>query len=220
MGKKAKTTLPARKKGNKKPYPRVLIVCEGKKTEPYYFRGLKNYLRLSSANIEIVGEGATPIRIVARAEKFRQEEQKVGNPFDEIFCVFDKDKHADYDKTVRILEKKSSARESDTRWWTPITSVPAFEYWLLLHYECKKTPYPYEGVGNKSAGKMVTQDLKKHVKGYKKNDKRIFEKFQNRLEQAKKNAKESLTATQKAGTDNPSTKVHLLVDFLQKIKDS
>jgi len=218
MGRKAKTTFSARKGGNKSPHPRVLVVCEGEKTEPYYFEGLRNHLRLRSANIEIVGEGATPTRIVRRAEERHQEERAVGNPFDEIFCVFDKEEHADYNRAVRILEQKSSTRENDTRWRAAVASVPAFEYWLLLHY--KYTDRPYQKTGSKSAGEMVADDLKKHFKGYRKNDEGIFGHFRNQLEQAKENAARSLAATQKAGTDNPSTRVHELVDFLQKIKDS
>jgi len=218
MGRKAKTTFSARKGGNKSPHPRVLVVCEGEKTEPYYFEGLRNHLRLRSANIEIVGEGATPTRIVRRAEERHQEERAVGNPFDEIFCVSDKEEHADYNRAVRILEQKSSTRENDTRWRAAVASVPAFEYWLLLHY--KYTDRPYQKTGSKSAGEMVADDLKKHFKGYRKNDEGIFGHFRNQLEQAKENAARSLAATQKAGTDNPSTRVHELVDFLQKIKDS
>lgn len=221
MGKKAKTALaasPARRDGSRASYPRVLVVCEGGKTERYYFAGLRNHLKLRSANIAIVGEGATPTKVVKRAEELHQEEQDIGNPFDEIFCVFDKEEHADYDKAVLMLEQKSSTRESSTRWRTPVASVPAFEYWLLLHY--RYTTKPYQKAGNKSAGEMVTRDLKKHFRNYRKNDENIFEKFRDKLEQAKKNAEKSLAAAQSAGTDNPSTKVHLLVDFLQKIKDS
>lgn len=217
MGRKAKIAL-ARRDSNKAPYSRVLVVCEGEKTERYYFNGLRDHLKLRSTNIEIVGEGATPTRVVKRAEELHQEEQAIGNPFDEIFCVFDKEEHADYDKAVRMLEQKSSTRKSGTRWRTPIASVPAFEYWLLLHY--KYTTKPYQKTGNKSAGEMVTLDLKNYFRGYKKNDKGIFDKFRDKTGKAKENAKRSLTAAQKAGTDNPSTRVHLLVDFLQKIKDS
>lgn len=217
MGRKAKKTSPARKDGNKALYPRVLVVCEGEKTERYYFAGLRNHLRLRSANIEIVGEGATPTRIVKRAEERHQEEQGVGNPFDEIFCVFDKEEHADYDKAINKLKGKNLKQQENTR-WTAIVSVPAFEYWLLLHY--KDTDSPYQKTGTKSAGEMVVQELKKYCKGYRKNDENIFEKFRDRLEQAKKNADKSLTAAENTGAYNPSTRVHLLVNFLQKIKDS
>ncbi len=36
----------------KQPYDRVLIVCEGAKTEPTYFRELCDHYQLSTANIE------------------------------------------------------------------------------------------------------------------------------------------------------------------------
>ena len=36
----------------------MLIVCEGMKTEPNYFNGLKK--QLTNANVEIVGAGVTP----------------------------------------------------------------------------------------------------------------------------------------------------------------
>jgi len=35
------------------PYERILIVCEGEKTEPNYFRWLRDRFRLNSANIVI-----------------------------------------------------------------------------------------------------------------------------------------------------------------------
>ena len=43
----------ARKKGKIKPYDRVLIVCEGEKTEPIYFEEIRVTLELDSANIKV-----------------------------------------------------------------------------------------------------------------------------------------------------------------------
>lgn len=45
-----------RKRILKAPYDRVLIVCEGAKTEPNYFREIRDAYRLSTANIDICGE--------------------------------------------------------------------------------------------------------------------------------------------------------------------
>jgi hypothetical protein len=59
----------ARRGPVREPYDRVLIVCEGKKTEPYYFGGLRLHYRLSSANIEITpANGTDPMSIVSFAE--------------------------------------------------------------------------------------------------------------------------------------------------------
>ena len=50
--KKRKTESLRRKKAMKDPYDVVLIVCEGKKTEPNYFSEMKKAFRLSNANIK------------------------------------------------------------------------------------------------------------------------------------------------------------------------
>lgn len=78
-----------RKEAIREPYDVVLIVCEGEKTEPGYFEGLKKAHRLSSANIKVVsGEGSDPVSIVKHALR---ECQKGG--YDRVFCVFDRNGH-------------------------------------------------------------------------------------------------------------------------------
>ena len=53
------------------PRDRVLIVCEGKKTEPNYFKRLRGMLRLSSTTVKVVHEGPSPITVVKTAVKYR-----------------------------------------------------------------------------------------------------------------------------------------------------
>lgn len=49
-------------------YDAVLIVCEGEKSEPKYFNGLKGAYRLSSANIHIMpADGTDPMSVVTFA---------------------------------------------------------------------------------------------------------------------------------------------------------
>lgn len=51
----------ARRAPAREPYDRVLIVCEGEKTEPQYFNGLRLAERLSSANIRVTpADGSDP----------------------------------------------------------------------------------------------------------------------------------------------------------------
>jgi len=53
----------------REPYPTVVIVCEGKKTEPAYFEGLKIAYGLSNANIRVTpADGSDPMSVVAFAE--------------------------------------------------------------------------------------------------------------------------------------------------------
>ena len=53
---------------------------------------------------------------------------------------------------------------------------------------------------------------------YKKGEKYIFTQLQKQVEDAKRNAQRSLVSALETGTDNPSTRVHILVEFLQKLK--
>jgi hypothetical protein len=202
----------ARKKAKKAPYAKVLIVCEGEKTEPNYFFGLKDHLELNSANVVVTGEcGSSPISIIKFAFQRYREERDAGDPFDKVFCVFDRDTHETYHQA---LEQIDSAKPKDT--FRAITSVPCFEYWLLLHFEYTTTPIV--GSGNKSAGDRVIDELRKYLPEYKKGNGSVFEQLIGQLDQAKAFADRSLKAVQVNGTDNPSTFVHELVEYLQSIK--
>ncbi|MDQ6953339.1 MAG: RloB family protein [Mariprofundaceae bacterium] len=89
----------ARRKSRRASYAKVLIVCEGEKTEPNYFNGLKDHYGLNSANIEVCGEcGSDLLSIVEFASDRYLEERNAGDPFDRVYCVFDKDTHASYSR--------------------------------------------------------------------------------------------------------------------------
>lgn len=130
-----------------------------------------------------------------------------GDPYDSVFCVFDKDEHAHYNdavKTIAKLEPKSV--------YYAITSVPCFEFWLLLHY-CYTTRQ-FESKKNKSAAEQVVCELKKHISNYEKGDPNIYEKTKASIDKAIINAKKVNEFSKNNGTDNPSTKVYYLVEQL------
>ncbi|WP_406545887.1 RloB family protein [Succinimonas sp.] len=188
-----------------KSYDRVLIVCEGEQTEPLYFEGFKHEYDLSSANVVVTdaSKGSDPVSIIKHAEKLYKESQKENNAFDRVFCVFDKDQHGNYDTAVRMLSKASSK-------FTAITSVPCFEYWFLLHFEYTTKSFP--------SASAVISELKKHIPAYSKNNMRIFDTLKSRLQTAVQNAEKANESAKKAGTDNPSTKVVDLVNYLLNLK--
>ncbi len=194
----------ARRKARRAPYDKVLIVCEGSKTEPNYFNGLKDTYRLNNANVKIIGKGANPMKIVGFAKEKYRDEEVAGDSFDKVFCVFDKDTHPDYETAKQAIDKM---KPNGT--YEAITSVPAFEYWLLLHHEYNARPCTSSEIYNQ---------LKQQMPGYEKGHKNIFTQLQGKLEDAKENAKRSLDESKKNNTDNPSTRVHILVDSLQKLK--
>jgi len=188
-------------------YPRILIVCEGEKTEPFYFEALRGFYKLSRDSVEIAGIGANPTSIVKIAEEKYKASKRDGVTFDKVFCVFDKDSHADYHRALAQLKNKEN--------FEAIVSVPCFEYWLLMHYHGNTKPY--QKAGNKSACDQVISDLTKHIPHYRKGERSVFGYVEKELATAITNAKNTLKAAQKSGTDNPSTKVHLLVEYLQNI---
>lgn len=204
-----------RRKARRDPYDRVLIVCEGSKTEPNYLRDLRDCLKLVSANIEIDGScGSSPISVYEYAKLRYREEKKETIPYDKVFCVFDKDTHAGaYDKAKAKIQASRPAGV-----FTAITSIPCFEYFLLLHFEY--TTKPFIATGNKSVCDCVVQDLRKHIPDYEKGSNGLFEATYDKLETALGRCKKAESDALNAGTDNPTTHMHELVEYLKELSSS
>ncbi len=201
-----------RRAANRQQYPKVLVVCEGEKTEPYYFNGLKDHYGLNSAIIEICTScGSDPDSIFIFAKQRYQDEKADGDPFDRVYCVFDKDRHHTYEKALEAIQNMKPGNT-----YAAINSIPCFEYWLLLHFE--NTTKPYGPLSGNSACHQVVKDLKKYMPLYSKGDMKIFPQIKDKIPFAINNATKSLKAAEKADTDSPTTRVHELVRFLQNIK--
>lgn len=205
-----------RKLSIRAPYKRILIVCEGEKTEPNYFRGLVSYYKLNTAYIEITGEcGSEPKSIVNFAKQKSREEKNQNNPFDEVYCVFDKDSHSNYKEAISDIE---AVRDKETK-FIAITSVPCFEYWLLLHFIYTTKPY-LKSSSSSSSSTEVIKELKNYIQDYQKNHSNIFEQLRQNLDFAINNAKKVLENLKGTECDNPSTHVHILVENLIGLKNA
>lgn len=203
-----------RKKAKRDAYACVLIVCEGEKTEPNYLRELIDHLKLNSANVEVDGRcGSSPDSIWGYAKRCCQEEVKKGDAYDRVYCVFDRDSHTTYDATVAAIH---SAKPKG-RYYV-ITSVPCFEYWLLLHYEFSTRPY--NRTGRSSPCDCIIEELKGkgYLPDYSKGDKGVFAQIMGQTDRAIAYSKRALCHAQKADTDNPTTLMHNLVEYLQNLK--
>ncbi len=113
-----------RGKPKKKEKPTVLVVCEGKNTEPSYF----NQFKLSTATIRTVGKGFNTVSLVKQAIAL----SKKGN-YEKVWCVFDADPKPDNPKQAQnfnLAVKLATANGFGVAY-----SNQAFEYWLLLHFE-------------------------------------------------------------------------------------
>ncbi len=197
-----------RKKARRASYDTVLIVCEGEKTEPHYFMELRDDLKLNSANIEITGNtgGSSPMNVVDYGFEHYEE-------YDQTFCVFDKDRHTNYQAALSKIRNKKKRKGHAI---LPITSVPCFEFWLLLHF-CYTTKNFATGPG--SICEWVIADLKSELPGYAKGTMGIYEQLKERLPTAIENSCKVANYCKSAGTDHPSTQIHELVEYLQNLKN-
>ncbi len=192
-----------RKKPKFKPQPTVLVLCEDKKSSLQYLTDAAHHFR-SHAKVEIAHPNKhDPLSIVGEAIN-RQ------NHFDEIYCVIDRDQHETFDAAL--------ARSKDQNKIKVIPSYPCYEYWLLLHFKLSRKPHV--SVGNKSSCDLQTDDLRlendmgNYAKG-KSNG--LFTNLLERLPTARKHAKATLTAAINAEELNPSTKIHELIEQLEKL---
>ena len=201
-----------RRKAKRDPFAKVLIVCEGK-TELLYCNGLKDYYKLNSTNVEVCADGGSdPLGISKFAFMRYRQEKSAGDPFDKVYCVFDKDNHKNFSQALDAIRDANPKNM-----FVAITSVPCFEFWFLLHY--KYTTKPFHALSRASACDQVIDELKIYLPEYAKRADNMFPMLLDHLEFAKINATRVTRSATESGTDNPSTQVHQLVDFLQNIKN-
>jgi RloB-like protein len=155
-----------RAKGRRPPYPRILITCEGKKTEPLYFEDIRKKNRVPSAHVRVLHSdfGTEPRQVVDFAEsKFLETRE-----FEWVFAVFDRDDHRTYHNALaraRALDKKLKNNEKRTVRFLAIPSVPCFELWLLLHFVNHQTFCHRD---------ELLSRLRQHVPGYSKGQVGVF----------------------------------------------
>ena len=114
-----------------------LIVCEGEKTEPNYFKALKLALLrgiLDVVDFKILGEGYNTESLVQQAIVLRRKlEAENGREIDKLWIVFDKDSFEPlaFNTAIQLCE---NAPKTAAAW-----SNEAFEIWYLLHFEFYNT---------------------------------------------------------------------------------
>jgi hypothetical protein len=171
---------------------RFLIVCEGEKTEPNYFRSF----RVPREVMTIHGIGANTVSLVQKAIELRDADE-----FDQVWCVFDRDSFpAENFNRALILAEKERINVA--------YSNEAFELWYLLHFHYYNT-----GISRADYIRRLS-DLLGHR--YKKNSVSIYDELVERQPRAILHARRLLSEYDPPNPerDNPSTTVHLLVEQL------
>jgi len=202
-----------RRKAFKEPRKSILIVCEGEKTEPIYFKSLKDQLRLAMIDVEIVGEGAAPITVVNSAIDLREERKRIAKKsltkaeYEIIYCVFDVEAPTPHGSITNAVGM-AHAHNLEV-----ILSNPCFEYWYILHF--RKTSAPF------NSSQDVKSALREEHPAYNESDTTIFDVVYPKTGDAIKHSKEVLNEQHNNSEDlrdcNPSTHVHKIVEYLQNM---
>lgn len=193
-----------RKPASYKPQPRILILCEDKKSCRTYLGEAAQYFRCH-ADVEIVHTGNTdPLSIVEEAKRRHAA-------YDSTYCVVDRDTHETFDEA---LTKAAQAPVI-----TVIDSHPCYEYWLLLHF--RRTRSPYAQQGDKSPADCVVAALRKShaaMNDYSKsNSAGLFTKLLENLQTARTNAQWAIQQAELDGELNPSTRIHELMTRFESL---
>ena len=175
---------------------RFLIVCEGEKTEPNYFRSFR--VPKNVAEIDVQGLGENPSKLVQSAKELKKQEE-----YDQVWCVFDRD-------SWTIEDFNNAINNAKEQGFKVAYSNEAFELWYVLHFEFLNTGIPRSDYLRKLSSLLG--------RTYQKNSETIYDDLFEKQSIAIKNAENLLKQydTHIPVKDNPSTTVHLLVQELNK----
>ncbi|NER34892.1 MAG: RloB domain-containing protein [Oscillatoria sp. SIO1A7] len=205
---KGKSTRDLRRRtDNRQPREYILIVVEGKETEYKYFQALNRDLKLTSALVEVVpGSGGDPLAVVNKAQKLREKKKP-----DRVFCVFDRNGLPHYQEAFQAAKNYGFEE--------PIASTPCFEFWFLLHYRYTEKAFGRcQEVIPELEKELIAANVLKAGQKYNKNLD-LYRELKPKLQDAIANAQKLEERQAGEAKPNPSTKVHVLVKFLQEQKN-
>ena len=187
------------------PLPRILVVCEGRRTEKLYFEHLRAADRIP-INLEVAA-GGTPKTLVERAARLKREAtsdaRRTRDPnrlFEEVWCVFDVDEHP------YLSEAKQQARANEIK---VAISNPCFELWILLHFQDQRAY---------TERHAVQSMCRAHLPDYEKVPpmETLMEHYPEAVERARK--LDAWHVTRGTAGENPSTGVYVLVEKLKSYR--
>lgn len=191
---------------------KVLIVCEGEKTEPNYFKSFSMMKNSSGMVYEVStgGGGINTTQVVDKAIELRDKAIKAGDPYDSVWAVFDKDDFnpSMFDNAIN----KADAQGISCAW-----SNEAFELWYVYHFDDRCTPMNRSTYKKTITSRVRSAGFKKYT--YKKNDPNMRQVLSNcmcdeavAIKRASRQA--STYLNRKFSTHNPCTVVYRLISLL------
>lgn len=190
-------------------HDRILIVCEGSKTEPNYFHEIRKAARISSVDVHVLhSQGTEPQQVVESAET----EFKRTKAYERVYAVFDRDDHLTYSNAIDMAEardKKWKNDEGKPAIFEAIVTVPSFELWLLLHFADIQAFLHRDDA--------LTR-VRTHIAGYEKGNKDTYAKTLAHIETAIARATALKARFNRKPGEEAYTDVHELVTILRDVK--
>jgi hypothetical protein len=187
---------------------RVLILCEDEKSGRLYFEGF----RLDKRRVEVlpIGTGMNTDSLVQKAIDLKEKEARSGEPFNKIWCVFDRDSFPpqNFNRAFQLAESNNIS---------VVWANEAFEIWYLLRFNYHDT-----GMSRADYRGRLSNLLQYD---YDKADDQIFARLESRQSTALKNSRRlekhwvDLGRRWTPENANPSTNIHKLVEFLNEFKE-
>lgn len=176
----------------------ILIVCGGEQTEANYFKSFPVDTRVVNVNVKAYAKD--PRKLVDYAIKHHDEQTKTGTPYNQVWCVFDKDEFtADHFNTAVRYAEQNRIRVA--------YSNQSFELWYCLHFSYIESALHRDQYCRKLADQLGQ---------YEKNDPDMYNKL-------KSSQKKALAAAQRLyaksahmppACQDPVTLVYRLVEKL------
>jgi len=190
---------------------RILIVCEGEKTEPNYFKAFQ--IDENRYYVKPMGEGYNTISLVKRAKEIRDTSSKL-LPFDIVWCVFDRDGDKDGKKGFSAQNFNNAFEIAKNNNIEIAYSNDAFELWYYLHFHYHEDAESRDWYINQ-LNKLLGHE-------YEKNSDKMYGELKDKQDTAIRNAKRLIKfhldskGKNVPEKDNPSTTVYELVEELNK----
>lgn len=189
---------------NRAPRDRILIVCEGECTEPLYFRAFP--VNKTVVDVDISGMGANTDSLVEKAAELKNEALKNGDPYNQVWCVFDRDSFPaqNFNRAFQLAQNQK-IRIAYTN--------QAFELWYLLHFHFYNVGMSRHGYIDKLSALLTWH--------YQKNNQKMYEVLHPKQQDAIRNAKKLLSTYSSFNPEknDPSTTVYRLVEELNRFID-
>jgi hypothetical protein len=166
-----------------------LIVCEGEKTEPNYFKSFPLNVGSYVYDLTFDGGGISTKKVVEKAIELRDSSTQ---KYDRVWAVFDKDRFPVNQFNGAI--SKAVSNNIFCAW-----SNEAFELWYLLHFYNRNTP-----MSRKDYKKAIERAINDKLAGNRSKKTKPFKYL--------KNSQEMYSILQKYGNQNQAIKWAIAIE--------